>query len=187
MRKPTDKQIKYAYAIADMLGLKRPTGDFSDFHTFIATNNETYKKLFRKERMTDEKKYSYLPDGLICLDFGKQVADFVNENLHNKTGLYAFLSSGKVVYIGKSYNLADRIPTSYGARRKQAKIDNIMFYVTDNKTDADLLEIMLISEYAPILNVDCNNGEKTARFFSGLNILTDFTEIPLGKVESQSA
>lgn len=185
-KEATVKQKEYAYAIADALKIKRPYGDFYDFHNFISENREKFNKVFRKERMTDEEKYSHLTDKWICTDFGKQVADFVCDRLSGESGLYAFLSKSEIVYVGKSYNLAERIPTSYGERRKQAAIDGILYYITKNRADADLLEILLISENQPVLNVDCKNKEKSTLFSSGLNILSDFYEIPLGRDDKES-
>lgn len=178
-REATEKQKKYAYAIADALKMQRPCGNFDDFNTFISENKDEYQRYFRKQRMTDCEKYQHLPDKWICIDFGEQIADFVNDNLHKKIGIYAFAVKTEIVYIGKSYNLADRIPTSYWERRKQAAIDRILYFIVGNRTDTDLLEILLISENRPVLNVDCKNEERSTLFSSGLNIHKDFYEIPL--------
>lgn len=186
-KKATDKQKEYAYAIADALKMQRPCGNFYDFYKFISENKDDYDKFFRKQRLTDEVKYSHLQDKWVCTDFGKNIADFLCDRLHGKSGIYAFVVGSEIVYIGKSYNLADRIPSSYGERRKQAAIDRILYYIVENKTDADLLEILLISENQPVLNVDCKNDEKSTLFSSGLNVLSDFNEIPLNRDGKESA
>lgn len=104
---------------------------------------------------------------------------FICDNLYKKHGLYAFIGEDeKVLYIGKSYDISQRIPTSYKERKNRKNIRKIMYYTNDNMADVNVLEILLIEEYAPILNTDCKTDEKPSMFHSGIDILKDFKEIP---------
>lgn len=74
------------------------------------------------------------------------------KDLVNESGIYRLYSGENIVYIGKSYNLRDRIPSSFGERFfKDNNIDFIDYAIT-NKADADIYEMYYISLYKPELN-----------------------------------
>ena len=103
---------------------------------------------------------------------------FMLDVLYKKSGLYAFLNElDEVVYIGKSINLLDRIPSSYRERCRYSNISKIMYYVDDNIANVNILELLLISEYEPVLNTDCKTEHKSTLFSSGIDIKTDFVEL----------
>jgi hypothetical protein len=88
-------------------------------------------------------------------------------------GCYAFIGSNdELFYIGKSDDLAKRIPTSYKERRDAVKIKKIMAYKTRTEEEATFLEAMLIAENKPTLNVVGvdNDVEESC----GIDILRDF-------------
>lgn len=90
---------------------------------------------------------------------------FIVDNLSNKTGLYAMYSGEVCLYIGKSTNLAMRIPSSYDRVVKECWdydnedfwIDTIKYLIIPNTGDVDILELLYIAKYKPLLNRDCNS------------------------------
>lgn len=88
-------------------------------------------------------------------------------------GCYAFIgSNNELFYIGKSDDLAKRIPSSYKERRDAVKIKKIMAYKTMTEEEATFLEAMLIAENKPTLNVVGvdNDVEESC----GIDVLMDF-------------
>ena len=88
-------------------------------------------------------------------------------------GCYAFVGgNNELFYIGKSDDLAKRIPTSYKERRDAVKIKKIMVYKTRTEEEATFLEAMLIAENKPTLNVVGidNDVEESC----GIDVLRDF-------------
>ena len=115
-------------------------------------------------------------------DIGERTSLWITQNLKHKPGVYVFLGyRNKILYIGKSLDLASRIPSSYTERAKKVKVKKIMYYITPTKADASVLEMLLIAENDPLLNKDGKTTDKPTLFKSGLTILKDFEEIPLGK------
>lgn len=180
MGKATEKQITYACAIADKLGLERPMNDFDECRTFISEYREEYlRKLWIDEvHNGDDISYDVYGYNKFIDSFGEKAAEWTLKNLSCKAGVYCFISNGTVVYIGKSMNLAQRIPTSYRERVGQAKINKIMYYITPSKADAGILEMILIAENKPILNVDGNVTDYPILFRSNIDILKTFDELP---------
>lgn len=74
-----------------------------------------------------------------------------------KTGIYRLYDENdKIVYIGKSYNLKNRVYSSL-QERKASKFD---FAVLKSKADTDVYELYYINKYKPILNGDSNSGDR---------------------------
>lgn len=175
MGKATEKQLSYAYAIADELGLNRPLDDFKECQIFISTHKEEYDRAIR---VTSIGCYDFkrLAD---CI--GKYTFEWMIDNLFHKAGIYCFAHDKQILYIGKSINLADRIAESYYERSRYGDINRILYYITPTKSDAHILEIVLIAENKPPLNSDCKTDDYPKLFQSNIDIFRDFKEIKIKK------
>ncbi|WP_459883471.1 GIY-YIG nuclease family protein [Clostridium novyi] len=77
--------------------------------------------------------------------------------LLNQSGLYKLYDEEKnLIYIGKSYDLGNRILSSIN-ERKASYYD---YCVINNKVDTDIYEIYYISKYKPVLNKVSKNDDK---------------------------
>lgn len=178
----TEKQIEYAYAIADKLEIERPKTTYEECSNFISKYKERYKSLWCKDLITDLSKFNLK---FYVNDFTEQERKWINDNLSDVAGVYAFVGEkNKILYIGKSLNLACRIPTSYEERAKQSKIKRVFCYATPTKADASILEMILITENKPVLNSDGNVDDYSLLFKSKLNILKDFKEVKSGRAQN---
>ena len=82
-------------------------------------------------------------------------------NVPKKPGVYLLKSNQKIIYIGKSTKLQDRLKTyflqkNYKSQKEQnlnKYIDDFEYLVTDTEQEALLLENTLIKEYKPIYNI----------------------------------
>ncbi len=79
-------------------------------------------------------------------------------DLPREPGVYQFLESGTVRYVGKAVDLRDRVrsyadPRSDRIRRMVSRADQVDFAVTDTETQALLLEANLIKRHQPRYNV----------------------------------
>lgn len=162
----TEKMIDYATAIAKELNLKMP--DFSNYNEtsiFIDKYCQKYNK-----KMSDKR----ISEMLVDLDFERLSTEFLHifNMLEHKKGVYVFWNNNEIVYIGKSLNLQERICTSLKERLSSTEITHFFPIVTDNEADMHILEVVLITEYKPLLNIDCNCKDKSNRFSSGLNLYT---------------
>lgn len=172
----TEKQVEYANTISKtcdlgvMFDKNSPSKDVSDF---ITKHKDEFEYAERRGYICDNNTQQSQTD------IPKDSMLFICDNLFKKSGLYAFLGeNNSVLYIGKSTDLSSRIPTSYEERRKYAKIKRIMYYVDENMANVNTLELLLISEYSPILNKDCRTEYKSTMFQSGIDVLKDFKEVP---------
>ena len=172
-RKATEQQLLYANSISKLLELGNnfdEDDNFTDVSNFISEHKEEYD---RKIEIIKVKSYLNSKG----TSFSK-TKEFMFDALYKKSGLYAFLNElDEVVYIGKSINLLDRIPSSYRERCRYSNISKIMYYVDDNIANVNILELLLISEYEPVLNTDCKTEHKCTLFSSGIDIKTDFVEL----------
>lgn len=181
-KEPTDKQVTYATAIAKSLGIKLPTVySMSSYSDFIKDHKDEYRRSSLKKRIYKEESYSFLPERKFGDDMGEYVSEWLVQNLFDCKGIYAFLDGDEILYIGKSKNLADRIPSSYKERSGCGRINRIMYYITKTDSDTNILEIVLISENNPVLNKESNSHDESTLFKSNLSVLNDFSEIPILK------
>lgn len=81
-------------------------------------------------------------------------------------GVYLFYSGGKVVYVGKSMHLKERVRSYFGKVHEREKlyqmmryIDDLRYIVTDSHLEARLLEYELIRKYTPIYNSRHTRGK----------------------------
>ncbi len=170
------RQIDFANTISDICNIgahfdKNSTHE--QISAFIKKYKGVYKQVTWRNSVCGQAISEYAGD------IPKESMLFICDNLYGKHGLYAFIGEDeKVLYIGKSFDISQRIPTSYKERGNRKNIKKIMYYINDNMADVNVLEILLIEEYAPALNTDCKTNEKPSMFHSGIDILKDFKEIP---------
>lgn len=173
----TDKQISYANAMADALGIEisfSKGSSFYDVAKFLRENKENYlnnknkKASIRQldfanaiantcgvaihfdknnsmETVSDfihayrseydsiilrEKILSHQNDYEFTISSGDLTTKgmlFICDNLFKKSGVYSFIGENEeIIYIGKSSNLAERIPSSYRKRRDSSNIKKII-------------------------------------------------------------
>lgn len=183
MGKPTQKQSSYARVIAQALNLPEPDDTFEAHEDFLGKYVSKYKAMRENYSVVQELIDTGHPAYERYInDIGERASLWITQNLKHKPGVYVFLGyRNKILYIGKSLDLASRIPSSYTERAKKVKVKKIMYYITPTKADASVLEMLLIAENDPLLNKDGKTTDKPTLFKSGLTILKDFEEIPLGK------
>lgn len=86
--------------------------------------------------------------------------EFINEieDLIQVYGLYFLYDiNKKLIYIGKSKNLSERIPTSV----KERGAHYLKYKITKTLTDAHILELYYIAKLKPILNKDSKENDDT--------------------------
>ena len=201
------RQLKFARAIADALNIEAAFSEsdsYYDVSEFIREHEEEYKKCNWKKasvrqidyansisracygykRFDENSRYGDVSD---FKDFPIESMLFLCDNLYKVHGIYAFIGEDNtILYIGKSIDLSQRITSSYRERKNSAKITRVMFYTVNNIADTNILEILLIAENNPVLNEDCKTEDSPELFHSGIDILRDFSEIPLNNSEREA-
>lgn len=93
----------------------------------------------------------------------KYTIDNFMKKFNNLYGIYLLKSKGKIIYIGKAINLANRPLHSVKEREDKNSdfypIDEICIYPTKTKSDMHVLEPYLISKYKPIFNIEFMEDE----------------------------
>ncbi len=108
-----------------------------------------YKEYIDKKRKIKQDKLSQrrgIKKEIILMS-----VDFKNEMelLKKKSGVYILYDDfGKMLYVGQSVSLGDRIPESMACTPDSNRIK----YVTTSTSDTYILEIFLINLYKPIYN-----------------------------------
>lgn len=170
------RQIDYANAISNFCNIGISFDENSTYievADFISQNKDEYMRMRWRESICEYEKTEN------SIDVPKESMLFICDNLFKKHGLYAFIGKDDVVlYIGKSIDLSSRIPTSYKERKEYAKINKIMYYVDENMANVNIMEILLIAEYSPVLNTESKTEDVPTKFHSGIDILNDFKEVP---------
>ena len=75
-------------------------------------------------------------------------------------------NSGNTIYIGKAKNLRNRVKTyftknqNYKTQKLVSKISDIEFVLTDNESEAFLLESNMIKRYRPIYNIELKDQQR---------------------------
>jgi len=114
------------------------------------------------------------------------------KNLPSSHGIYLFKNEkGKIIYIGKSNNLKQRVSSYFqpsSLKNKKIKklvsnIHNLDYILTSSETEALILECNLIKEYLPRYNVQFKDGNGypyikicTDEIFPSVNITTKVTD-----------
>ena len=82
--------------------------------------------------------------------------DISKISIPKEPGIYLMKDgSGKIIYIGKAKNLKNRVKTyfsknqNYKTQKLVSKIKDLEFVLTDNESEAFLLESNMIKRYRP--------------------------------------
>jgi excinuclease ABC subunit C len=88
-------------------------------------------------------------------------------NVPNQPGVYLMKGSdGKIIYIGKAKNLRNRVRSyflknqNYKTQKLVERIADIEFVLTDNESEAFLLESNLIKQYRPMFNIELKDQQR---------------------------
>lgn len=150
-------------------------GRAEQFSWFLKTQNDfkLNKQSFdvfneiKFEKNDQLKLYEHSFKDVLNLD---EIVDFLSPI--NYSGVYVFtyseqltLNDTRCLYIGFSQNLFNRVPSSFRERNKHIKDSFYMHVVkVDNKTDAAMLELLLINSLCPSLNGSMSFSERPQFF-----------------------
>ncbi|HET6517761.1 MAG TPA: excinuclease ABC subunit UvrC [Nitrosopumilaceae archaeon] len=88
-------------------------------------------------------------------------------NIPSHPGIYIMKDfDGNVIYIGKAKNLKNRVKSyflknqNYKTQKLVDKVSDIEFVLTDNESEAFLLESNLIKKYRPIYNIQLKDQQR---------------------------
>ena len=163
----TAKMIDYARSIASKLNLDEPDfSSFSETSSFISEHSVTYKRMVANERLVSSLGNIY---GGLDRQFSNEFIETL-DNLFERRGLYIFWVDDEIVYIGKSINLQERIYSSLKERTKCSPITHLTYLLTLTEADMHIGEVLLITEYKPVLNCDCSCKDVSERYKSGVNL-----------------
>ena len=88
-------------------------------------------------------------------------------NVPSHPGIYLMKDSDEnIIYIGKAKNLKNRVKSyfaknqNYKTQKLVEKISDIEFVLTDNESEAFLLESNLIKKYRPIYNIELKDQQR---------------------------
>lgn len=163
----TKSMIEYAKAISEKLKIDEP--DFSNFNEtsyFISEYSVQYKKITNNERTVEKLQNMY---GVFEDDFSDEFKTVLSD-LYGEKGIYVFWKDNEIVYIGKSTNLQSRIYSSLKERIKNSDITHLSIIFTATEADMHIFEAVLITEYKPILNMDCACNDFSRHIKSGLDL-----------------
>lgn len=140
--------------------LKSVKNIIDDYKYMLSKSREDFinDKYFRVyidiNKNTDVKVKNYILNTKFCFE-DKEIDEKLIESklvdLEKKSGLYKLYDEKKnLIFIGKSYNLAERIMQSI----KNHKASYFSYSVIENKADTDIYAIYYISKLNPILNIN---------------------------------
>lgn len=199
LKYPTEvysRGLRFATNATELLdALKKIEVIMEDYKTilsmsFDAIEESEYKKYFEpkrfnrdykaeKEREKKKKKLEMQIDTSFRWNgYHIDKDKLTNElcDLVDVSGIYRIYNNKKeLIYIGKSYTLGTRIPSSL-KERKGCMFD---YCIIPNKADTDIYEIYYISTLQPICNNESNTGDTPTiklpelKFVDIINVYTD--------------
>lgn len=93
--------------------------------------------------------------------------DIKKISIPDHPGIYLMKDrAGAIIYIGKAKSLRNRVRSyfvknqNYKTQKLVEKIDNIEFVLTDNESEAFLLESNMIKQYRPIFNIELKDQQR---------------------------
>lgn len=95
------------------------------------------------------------------------VTDISKITIPSQSGIYMMKDAeDKIIYIGKAKNLRNRVRTyftknqNYKTQKLVEKISDIEFILTDNESEAFLLESNMIKRYRPAFNIELKDQQR---------------------------
>ncbi|MCZ6583315.1 MAG: GIY-YIG nuclease family protein [Thaumarchaeota archaeon] len=93
--------------------------------------------------------------------------DISSKSITLHPGIYLMKDAKEnIIYIGKAKNLKNRVKSyfiknqNYKTQKLVEKICNIEFVLTDNESEAYLLESNMIKRYRPIYNIELKDQQR---------------------------
>ena len=93
--------------------------------------------------------------------------DISKITIPSHSGIYMMKDNeGKIIYIGKAKNLRNRVRSyftknqNYKTQKLIQKINDIEFILTDNESEAFLLEANMIKRYRPVFNIELKDQQR---------------------------
>lgn len=162
MKKATEPMIEYAKVIASFLNISEPNyNNMTETNKFLALNVPVYKSEVKKK---ETSPIDLMITSKAVRDLNLQVSktcEMLLNGLKDKHGIYFLFCEERLIYIGKSVNLSNRIPGSVRERTtKNCIIDSFAYLETKTKSDMHVLEIILISQLKPICNSDTKEDDE---------------------------
>ncbi len=115
------------------------------------------KSDYYEEYGLPSRSIDWLKETITIKSKGKVVLEPLEETtqllfgLYGQVGIYRLYDENKnLIYIGKSYNLCDRIPSSANSK----KAHYFSYCVLNNKADTDIYELYYINKLKPPKNLD---------------------------------
>lgn len=165
MSAPTEKMVQYAVAIADALNLDLPDlYDFGSVSRFIGEYANYYKQYMKYQGIVSD--LSTLQQS-VSKRFSDAFIDRIGRCYQNVSGLYFFFADEKLLYVGKSINLSERIITSFRERYTFRKDINMVGVIEmPNLADLQIAEPYFISKLKPLMNKEFNVKDHPVMFHS---------------------
>lgn len=157
--KATQKMLNLTNDICSELNIAAPSS--FDYDTIKKFNEKHYKQ-FTKTMLNyfDERKLE---------DFKKSGYEITDEfksaykEVKHLPGVYFFWNKNKLLYVGKSTNLKNRIIPSLHDRAFKFKVTHFSYNYID-ECDVHIEEMVCISFYKPAINTDGKTKTKTCSF-----------------------
>jgi len=121
-------------------------------------------------RTMNESKVSYFSND------STREFDSLADHLKKVPGVYLFSSNDKIIYIGRSSDLGNRMLRSFVERVLKTKLNSTVYFQyvqTSTFSDAAVLELILIAEHKPVLNKATKYMDKTTSNISHKYKLSD--------------
>lgn len=155
--------FSYAETISDFIGVPfNCTRDIKYALDFISEYEERYQLQLAKSRLMDK--------AMLCenkikkrfhVDFWEDLFSFIE----NEKGIYIFYSQHEPVYVGKSFDLSNRIFSSLVERLlRNPFIDGFLIIKFDNCADLNIAEPYVISKLDPPLNKEFSTDDSPIMF-----------------------
>ena len=155
-RKPSDKQIEFAKAIAEKLKINEPDyTSYSEVCGFITDNKNSFNTI---EYMEEQNKFPYNKE----LSFSKQFMDMIIDK-RNINIIYFLYNNNNLAYVGKSLN-TQRVLSSLKERSQETEITHASIYHCNTEADMHILELVCISFLKPPLNKDAKSKDYPTLF-----------------------
>jgi hypothetical protein len=155
-RKPSDKQIEFAKAIADRLGINEPDYTSYDMVCRFITDNKT--NFNNVQDIEQYEKFPYDIDFSFSDKFKQIILDSENTNI-----IYFLYNNNILMYVGKS-KTTQRVISSLKERIKESKITHVSIYHCETEADMHILELVCISFLKPPLNKDAKPKDNPILF-----------------------
>lgn len=163
MGNASKKILDYAITIYERVGGDFPDScESKDICKFISDNEEKYIKMIEIDSlMTKMNQIEIKINRRFSFDLIERLIEIMGKN----KGIYFFFVGSEIVYIGKSFDLMNRIFTSMQERLfYNQNIDGILIVEFTNDSDLNIAEPYLISKFKPCMNKEFSTKDLPRTF-----------------------